>query len=127
MRTLIMCTVLTATSALLIPQQALHLQRAAAHSIRMAEDVQLQTPGMSEMELAEQSAKMDALSDKWRKRQEAKEDEAASRVGWVGASEVVNGRFAMFFLLVGLITEYYTGQSVPQQVYTMLQTLAIVD
>jgi hypothetical protein len=33
----------------------------------------------------------------------------------------------MFFILVGLITEYYTGQSVPQQVYTLLQNLAIVE
>jgi hypothetical protein len=33
----------------------------------------------------------------------------------------------MFFLLVGLVTEYYTGQSMPDQVYTMLQTLSIVE
>ena len=33
----------------------------------------------------------------------------------------------MFFIIVGLVTEYYTGQSLPQQVYTMLQTLAIVE
>eukprot|EP00966_Prymnesium_polylepis_P205221 4755346-Prymnesium_polylepis.1 len=67
------------------------------------------------MELVEQSAKLDALAAKWRKRQEAAEYEASSRVGWVAASEVVNGRFAMFFIIVGLITEYYTGESVPQQ------------
>ena len=33
----------------------------------------------------------------------------------------------MFFIVTGLITEYYTGQSMPDQVYTMLQTLAIVS
>jgi hypothetical protein len=49
------------------------------------------------------------------------------RSGFGPAPEAINGRAAMFFILVGLITEYYTGQSVPQQVYTMLQTLAIVE
>ena len=29
--------------------------------------------------------------------------------------------------LIVVITEYYTGQSMPQQVYTMLQTLSIVE
>ena len=127
-----MCMALVGTSALLVPQPTLRTQRGTAHAVRMADDAA--TPvkvtgvtAMSEMELAEQSAKLDALSAKWRKRQEQAEYEDASRVGWVEASETINGRFAMFFLLVGLITEYYTGQSVPQQVYTLLQTLAIVD
>ena len=29
----------------------------------------------------------------------------------------------MFFLLVGLVTEYYTGQSMPDQVYTIASLL----
>ncbi|EOD26378.1 hypothetical protein EMIHUDRAFT_450258 [Emiliania huxleyi CCMP1516] len=82
---------------------------------------------MSEMELAEQAAKLDALSEKWRKRQAREEDEGAQLVGWSKAAEITNGRFAMFFLPVGLITEYYTGESVPQQVYTLLQTLGFVE
>ena len=31
----------------------------------------------------------------------------------------------MFFIIVGLVTEYYTGQSLPQQCGTMLQTLGL--
>ncbi|EOD03997.1 hypothetical protein EMIHUDRAFT_250739 [Emiliania huxleyi CCMP1516] len=73
------------------------------------------------------AAKLDALSEKWRKRQAREEDEGAQLVGWSKAAEITNGRFAMFFLPVGLITEYYTGESVPQQVYTLLQTLGFVE
>ena len=76
---------------------------------------------------APQAAKLDALSEKWRKRQAREEDEGAQLVGWSKAAEITNGRFAMFFLPVGLITEYYTGESVPQQVYTLLQTLGFVE
>jgi len=82
---------------------------------------------MSEMELAEQAAKLDALNAKWSKRQQREEADAAGRVGWVAAAQITNGRFAMFFLPVGLITEYYTGESMPQQVYTLLRTLSIVE
>ena len=47
---------------------------------------------------------------------------------WAGfKAETVNGRLAMFFLLVGLITEYFTGESLPQQTLTMLRTLGVVD
>jgi len=102
----------------------LRTQRGAL-AIRMSDAPPLAE--MSDVELAEQSAKLDALAAKWRKRQQNAEYEDASRVGWVNTSEVVNGRFAMFFLIVGLITEYYTGQSVPEQVYTLLQALALVD
>lgn len=95
-------------------------------------DVRMQVGGpyekqMSEMELAEQSAKLDALAAKWSRRQQMEEVKAAGQIGWVKAAEETNGRFAMFFLPVGLITEYYTGESVPQQVYTLLQTLGFVE
>jgi hypothetical protein len=82
---------------------------------------------MSEMELAEQSAKLDALAAKWSRRQQMEEAKSAGQIGWVKAAEETNGRFAMFFLPIGLITEYYTGESVPQQVYTLLQTLGLVE
>lgn len=93
----------------------------------VAPPVDLGLTEMSEMELAEQSAKLDALALKWRKRQRQADDEDGKRLGWAISSEQINGRLAMFFLLVGLVTEYYTGQSVPQQVGTMLQTLGVID
>ena len=81
----------------------------------------------SEMELAEQSAKMDALTAKWRGRQEKVEYDGARITGFVGKAETINGRMAMFFLLTGLATEYFTGESIPGQVLVMLETLGVID
>uniref|UniRef100_A0A7S4C0U6 Uncharacterized protein n=1 Tax=Chrysotila carterae TaxID=13221 RepID=A0A7S4C0U6_CHRCT len=81
----------------------------------------------TEVELAEQSAKLDALAKKWRKRQLQENDAMSQQVGFCLNAEQINGRSAMFFLLTGLVTEYYTGESVPQQCYTLFQTLGLVD
>ena len=72
----------------------------------------------SEMELAEQEAKLTALSEKWSKFEEQVNYEETMRSGFGPSPERINGRVAMFFLVTGLITEYYTGQSMPQQVRT---------
>ena len=82
--------------------------------------------GLSEAELAEQAAKLDALSAKWKRRREENEYVETLRSGWGPSPEIINGRAAMFFIVVGLVTEYYTGQSLPQQVQTMLQTLGFI-
>ena len=74
---------------------------------------------LSEVELAERKTKLEALSAKWSKRQQQLEWDAELNVGWVFKAETINGRLAMFFLLTGLITEYYTGESIPQQTLTM--------
>ena len=60
------------------------------------------------------------------KREEMESYADYQRSGFGRSSEIINGRTAMFFLVTGLVTEYYTGQSMPDQVYTMLQTLSIV-
>ena len=41
--------------------------------------------------------------------------------GFSEQAEIVNGRTAMFFLVVGLLTELWTGQSIPDQIFTMLR------
>lgn len=82
---------------------------------------------VSDVELAEQSNKLEALSAKWKKREDELEYADYIRSGFGPNPERINGRAAMFFILTGLVTEYYTGQSLPQQVYTMLQTLSIVE
>ena len=81
----------------------------------------------SDVELAEQEAKLTALSEKWKKFEDLRDFETSKRSGFGPSPEVINGRTAMFFIIVGLITEYYTGQNMPQQVTTMLQTLAIIE
>lgn len=96
-------------------------------SVHMEETMPNEPAALSEMEAAEVNAKLDALAEKWKRRQIALEDESAKSIGWVEASEQINGRLAMFFIIVGLVTEYYTGQSLPQQTATMLQTLGIID
>jgi len=82
---------------------------------------------VNEIEIAERTAKLDALAAKWRRRQEQLEWDQGLNVGWVFKAETINGRLAMFFLIVGLITEYYTGESIPQQTLTMFRTLGIID
>jgi len=42
-------------------------------------------------------------------------------LGWSKQAETYNGRFAMFFLVVGLVTEYYTDVSFPGQIEEMLR------
>lgn len=81
---------------------------------------------ISDVELAEQETKLRALSDKWKKFEDEKAYQDTLRSGFGPSPERINGRAAMFFIVTGLVTEYYTGQSLPQQVQTMLETLAIV-
>ena len=45
--------------------------------------------------------------------------EEARIVGWVPQAETYNGGFAMFFLAVGLLTEYWTGVTIPEQIEEM--------
>jgi len=103
---------------------------AVVDSSQITPEVGYENPGkmeVNEIEMLERSAKLDALSAKWRTREMQAEYEDASKIGWVKKAQTINGRLAMFFIFVGLITEYYTGESLPQQTATMLRTLAVID
>ncbi|KAL3943789.1 MAG: hypothetical protein SGBAC_002161 [Bacillariaceae sp.] len=76
---------------------------------------------LSELELAEQATALGALETKWRKEREIKEYEASRKTGWTSLAELANGRFAMFFLVTGLLTELWTGVTLPGQVEEMLR------
>jgi hypothetical protein len=81
-------------------------------------------PGKNVMvnaDLAKQAVALATLEEKWRKERDDELDEDARNVGWVPKSEIINGRTAMFFIVVGLLTEYWTGYSFPQQVEEMLR------
>lgn len=126
-RSTLLCALLGSCSALVAPTLARQAPARSRAAVQLADLRSELVAPFSEMELAEQEGKLTALSKKWEKR-EAQLDYAESiRSGWGPSPEAINGRTAMFFVLVGLITEYYTGQSFPQQVYTMLQTLSIVE
>jgi hypothetical protein len=73
----------------------------------------------NEVELAAQSTELAKLEEGYRKIREQKEFDAARILGWTDRAEIFNGRFAMFFLVVGLLTEAWTGISIPGQIEEM--------
>jgi hypothetical protein len=76
---------------------------------------------VSELELAEQSTKLGLLEEKYKKVRLAEDYGDARILGWTTRAETFNGRFAMFFLTVGLLTEYWTGVTIPGQIEEMLR------
>jgi len=76
---------------------------------------------LNEVQLAGQVTALSKLEDKWKQERLQKEYEEARILGWTGQAETYNGRFAMFFLVVGLLTEYWTGISIPGQIEEMLR------
>jgi hypothetical protein len=88
-----------------------------------------QVPGkrtLNDIELAQQVTALSALEDKWRKQREYAEYEDSKNVGFVPKAELINGRTAMFFLVTGLLTEYWTGISLPGQVEEMLRIAGVI-
>eukprot|EP00210_Caulerpa_lentillifera_P004038 g3853.t1 len=47
--------------------------------------------------------------------------------GWTLKNEIGNGRWVMFGLLVGLLTEYATGVNIVDQIKLMISNLGIAD
>jgi hypothetical protein len=81
---------------------------------------------MNEIDLARQVTALTALEDKWRNERIQSEYEASINVGWVPTAELANGRTAMFFLITGLLTEYWTGVSLPGQVEELLRIAGVI-
>ena len=76
---------------------------------------------LNEVELAAQVSALGKLEEQWRKERLNEEYDDARILGWTGMAETYNGRFAMFFLVVGLLTEYWTGVTIPGQIEEMLR------
>ncbi|CAB9522485.1 High light inducible protein [Seminavis robusta] len=76
---------------------------------------------LDDVTLAQQVTALDQLETKWRKDRLRAEYDDSKKVGFVGEAELLNGRFAMFFLATGLLTELWTGISLPGQVEEMLR------
>jgi len=81
---------------------------------------------MNEIELAKQVTALNKLEEKFRKVRLQEEYDDYQVTGWVGNAEILNSRFAMFFLAVGLFTESFTGDTLPGQVETMLRILGFI-
>ncbi len=52
---------------------------------------------------------------------------ARRRFGWTAKNEISNGRWVMFGLLVGMLTEYATGVDFINQLRLMVTYLGIAD
>jgi hypothetical protein len=82
------------------------------------------SPGMAELDeitLARQTTALESLAAGWSRRREFRSWEDSRMTGFSEQAEIINGRMAMFFLVVGLLTEYWTDQSIPDQIFTMLR------
>lgn len=81
---------------------------------------------LDEITLARQVTALNALEETYRKQRIEEEIDDYQITGWVGNAEVLNSRFAMFFLAVGLFTESFTGVTLPGQVEEMLRILGFI-
>mmetsp|Transcript_1265 Transcript_1265/g.3538 ORF Transcript_1265/g.3538 Transcript_1265/m.3538 type:complete len:133 (-) Transcript_1265:470-868(-) len=81
---------------------------------------------MNDVDLAEQIRDLDKQTMRLRDESDLKKFNDAQLLGWCEQAETINGRFSMFFFAVGLLTEYYTGQSVPRQIQTMLEVSGVL-
>lgn len=80
---------------------------------------------LNELQLAEQRTKLMKLEAKYKQARLVKEYEASRKFGFVPFAEQLNGRSAAFFFVVGLLTEYWTGYTIPQQIELMLNTVGV--
>lgn len=76
---------------------------------------------MNEIDLAAQITALNRMEEAYKKQRLQREYEESKTVGWVASAELLNGRTAMFFLVTGLLTELWTGISMPGQVEEMLR------
>eukprot|EP00903_Cladosiphon_okamuranus_P014330 g13308.t1 len=84
--------------------------------------------------LAEQQKGLEKIAQQLRRERLDKEAEDAITFGFCPRAELWNGRSAMFGITVGMLTELWTGQSIPQQLsrsntfsaLTLLLTLALI-
>jgi len=93
------------------------------------ENFSTEVPGkivLDELTIAKQKTELDKYAKELRKKRIEEEREAARLFGFVEYAETLNGRLAMFFIVTGLLTEYWTGYTMPQQVELMLRTLGIL-
>lgn len=82
---------------------------------------------LDDVTLAKQVTALDKLETGWRKQRLQKEYDAGKKIGFVEGAEKLNGRFAMFFLVTGLLTEYWTGITIPGQVEEMLRVGGFIN
>jgi hypothetical protein len=81
---------------------------------------------LNELALAKQVTDLGRLEDVYRARRVEAEEANQAQVGFVENAELLNGRTAMFFLVTGLLTELWTGVSMPGQVEELLRVAGLL-
>lgn len=76
--------------------------------------------------LASQQKGLEKIAQQLRRERLDKEAVDAITFGFCPRAELWNGRAAMFGVTVGMLTELWTGQSIPQQVETFAQLLGLL-
>ena len=77
------------------------------------------------MEYQRRQAK--AMVTYFKERAYERDVENARVFGWTAKNEINNGRWTMFGLLVGMMTELATGVDFPDQIKLMISVLGIAD
>jgi hypothetical protein len=88
-----------------------------------------QIPGKITLDVATLQAQQKDLENfarQLRRERLDKEAEESRVLGFTPTAEIINGRAAMFFITVGVATEYWTGESMPKQVETLLSTIGLL-
>jgi hypothetical protein len=81
---------------------------------------------ISEADMKKREKDLKALANKWKKERILKEDQERKLIGFTKNSEIINGRMAMIFLVTGILTEYWTEQTIPNQIDTMLRVAGLL-
>lgn len=77
-------------------------------------------------QLAEQRQALERYAEILRQDRLKTEARKSRLFGFVPFAETLNGRFAMFFFVTGLLTEYWTDYSIPDQIELLLRTLGVI-
>mmetsp|Transcript_23734 Transcript_23734/g.54724 ORF Transcript_23734/g.54724 Transcript_23734/m.54724 type:complete len:172 (-) Transcript_23734:218-733(-) len=99
---------------------------AAEEVVEKAVPGSLGTKVLDEITAAKQATELAALSKTWKRARINREIEESKLLGFTRPAEISNGRAAMFFIVTGILTELFTGESIPSQVAIMLQTFGII-
>jgi len=81
---------------------------------------------LSEEEIIKKEKILKDLSDKWKKDRIQRQIHENKLFGFSKNSEIINGRFAMFFLMTGILTEYWTNRNIPAQIEIIIRTLGLL-
>lgn len=94
---------------------------AAAPSVPMA------STGPSGVNIEYQRQRAKEMTKFFQEKKTEQQNVQSQRFGWTAKNEISNGRWVMFGLLVGMLTEFATGVSFIDQLKLMITYLGIAD